>query len=203
MSSRYVPAWSFASAAARWCDNTEGKQLGEVVGEPAQLAVFFSALSCEALIAEFLNEATYISTDDLFGPRVSTLQRWTDGTNRLATASTSSVAAAKSIQGACQERGCYGLLVRTRNKLIHPRVHTELFDDAGHSIPDGSVERLVQDLRAPPARLPTVQPAFPSMIYTRAAARWALSVCLDMATLLHAVVEREFPEHWRTLVTKR
>lgn len=197
LTASYRPAWFFADAAARWVAECGHLDVDAHVPEAAHLALLYSAMSLEALIAQTLDdESGRIQVDDLFDRRISVANRWRQGAARLAVGTADSQAAAAEVGRECQDRGSLGLLLRARNKLVHGRVCTEVFDANGHSIQDGSIERLVRDLQAAPANLPVTRPAFPNIIQCRAAAEWARSVLGSMTRLLHRVSERPIDEQW-------
>lgn len=199
----YRPALSFAQTAVHWRDGVRGMRSDEIAGEPALLAVLYSAMSIEALICEGLaNLAGVSAAEDLLGDRVSVLDRWSKGAPLLSDGSTSSCAAVAAVTQHCKPTGPYGLLARSRNKLVHPRMHTEIIDSTGHAIRDGRLDSLVQDLTGPPTSLPSVRPAFPNMLKTPAAARWAVGTLAVMATLFHEARGVSIDIEWQDVLAK-
>lgn len=201
MRMRYVPAWSFAESSARWAHACSAAAPADFVGEPAFLSVLYSTLSLEALIAQMLADAPPgVQVEDLLEARVSVLRRWREGCERLGTRTPDSVEAVESVRQECLERGSLGLLVRSRNKLVHTRIHTEVFRADGSAIEDEQVDRLVADLREPPASLPATRPSFPNLLQCPAAAAWSRVVLGRMVRLLHRVVEVRLTPEWERVL---
>jgi len=196
---RYMPAWHFAELSRQW--QKQSAATPAKGNEPPLLALIYACLSCEALIAESLDaQSSSISVDDLFAARVSVIERWRTGTKRLSTGSSVSRGAVAAVRNECRDTGNYGLLVRSRNKLVHPRVHTEVLDSRGHAIQDGRVERLVDDLRRSVPTLPVTRPTFPSIVQNPASALWAVATMAMMVRHLYSVVEKALPDHWQRTI---
>lgn len=200
----YRPAWAFARSATSWLERaSEARSPPNHFGsENCFLAFMFSCLCLEAIIAEFLVDESAQNNNDLLHTRISLLQRWQDGVKRLGTGSAASVAAITVIDDLCKDKRPYGLLVRSRNKLIHPLAYTEVIDDSRHTILDGSIDNLVADLKAANLGLPESQPAFPHIIKCRPGAIWATNMMKEMIQLLHAVCDKPVEKMWSDVLDR-
>lgn len=198
---QYRPAWSYASSAVSWFQKIEhdGTPPNHFGSESCFLSFLFSCLSLEAIIAEFLSDHCE-SCEDLMHPGISVLQRWKTGMDRLSIDSEESIRATAELQTLCNDTRPYGLLVRSRNKLVHPKAYTEVMDDQGHRILDGSIERLVSDLKSAQLGLPESQPAFPHIIKCRQGSEWAVKLMKEMILLIHMAGGVEVKNQWKTVL---
>lgn len=196
--SNYRPAWSYAKSAVNWLKKTSesGETPNHIVSESCFLSFLFSSLCLEAIIAQFLTDESSQNNDGLLNTRIGLLKRWQDGVQRLCTGSAKSQTAVASIRNLCKDKNAYGLLVRSRNKLIHPRAYTEVIDDSGHRILDGSINNLVSDLKDAKLGLPESQPAFPQIVMCRSGALWAAQTMKEMVKLLYQVKEKSLEDTW-------
>lgn len=199
ISVRYRPAWSYAMKAREWLEkipSTDGAPL-HIGEEGAFIALTYSSLCLEALIDECLTDHTSASHADLFEPRVSVARRWHEGITRLAGKSPEAVRAVAVVQAMCKDKQPYGLLIRARNKLVHPRAYEEVIDENGHNIRDGSIEHLVNDLRSANLGLPETCPAFPHIVQCLPAAKWAVGTMQQIVTLTYEAMEKPLEERWQ------
>ncbi len=196
----HEPAWSFATAAASWAEKAKSLQGPFYIGEPARLALIYSALSLEAFVDEQLvrrvPEPQYAP---LYRKGLSLTQRWEQAAALLVTPDPDSQAALGRLKSECQDKGNYGLLVRARNKLVHPRVHIEVFDEAGHAIKSGTLENLIKDLQTLSWYPAGIQPAFPHAVECLASADWSVTTLEDLVQLWYRVVGEALPERWRNI----
>lgn len=200
----YRPAWSYATSAVTWLERSSeiGSPPNHFGSEHCFLALLFSCLCLEAIIAEFLTDESSQNNDDLFNARIPISQRWKEGVPRIGTGSASSQSAIATIIELCQDKKPYGLLVRSRNKLIHPQAYTEVMDDFGHQILDKKIGDLVADLKAANLGLPDTTPAFPHIIKCRPGAVWATGLMKEMLVLIHAVREKHIDEKWNDVLQR-
>ncbi|MCF6150445.1 MAG: hypothetical protein E3K37_17555 [Candidatus Kuenenia sp.] len=200
--SNYRPAWNYAKLAVNWLKKTSesGETPNHIDSESCFLSFLFSSLCLEAIIAQFLTDESSQNNDDLLNTRTDLLKRWRDGVQRLCTGSAKSKTAVISILNLCREKNTYGLLVRSRNKLIHPRAYTEVIDDSGHCILEGSVSSFVSDLKAANPGLPESKPAFPQIVKCRPAALWVAQTMKEMVKLLYQVREKPLEDIWNEVL---
>lgn len=197
----YKPAWSFGVKAVAWRDAAlaePGKPDGAGTDE-GELTLIYSAIALESFIAEQI--ATRLVGPDaeaLLSTKVSIQQRWTRATQKLAPATHAAQAACEEIRQLCLDAGDYGLLVRSRNKLVHPRMHTETLNDAGHSIDHAQISRLVDDLAR--LGLPRINPVFPHLITNCRFAEFSVNVLGRLISAFYRAVGQDVPESWRTLL---
>jgi hypothetical protein len=127
---------------------------------------------------------------------VSLPQRWAQATDLLKASTPPAQHAVTAIAAACQDTGIFGLLVRARNKLIHPRLYVEVGGASGYWIDNDSLGRLIQELQAPPVSLPYFVAAFPGMVTCAASARWSRRTLATMVRLFFDVVAETLPQEW-------
>ena len=161
------------------------------------LVLLYSLLSLEAFISEQLSdrlpspEYAY-----LYKRNVSLAKRWEKATDLLKASTSPAQKAVTDITAACQDTGLFRLLIRTRNKLIHPELYVEIGDASGDRISDDSLERLIKNLQEPPVSLPYFSAAFPGMVTCAASARWARSTLATMVRLFFDAVDENLPQEW-------
>jgi hypothetical protein len=118
------------------------------------LVLLYSLLSLEAFISEQLSDRRQPPEyTHLYCSHVSRAQRWAKATDLLKASTSPAQHAVTAITAACQDTGLFGLLVRTHNKLIHPRLYVEV----GDRIDNDPLGRLIKDLEAPPVSLTEVR----------------------------------------------
>lgn len=200
MTTEYRPALFFAKTACQWYSKIADKPSETLTVHEAQLVLMYSSMSLEALIAQKLHHfSECMQVDDLFSSSVSVMQRWRSGAGRLAANTEDAKEALAEIEKNCRDNGFYGLLVRSRNKLVHPRVHTEIFDDDGHHIEDGSVSNLVQQLSTV-GGLPMKRPAYPHILNCVGMADYAKHTLSLMTNLLFRTIDQPVPTEWQEFV---
>jgi len=193
----YRPALAFARRAKEWHEATARLDSPHGMGEPPMLVLLYSLLSLEAFISEELSDRRQPPEyHHLYRSNVSLAQRWAKATDLLKASTSPAQHAVTAITAACQDTGLFGLLVRTRNKLIHPRLYVEVGDASGDRIDDDSLERLIKDLQAPPVSLPYFSAAFPGMVTCAASARWSRSTLATMVRLFFDAVAETLPQEW-------
>ena len=193
----YRPALAFARRAKEWHEATARLDSPHGMGEPPMLVLLYCLLSLEAFISEQLSDrrppAEYAQ---LYRNHLPLTQRWVKATNLLKAPTSPAQHALAGITAACKDTGIFGLLVRTRNKLVHPRLSVEVGDVSGDRIEDGSLKRLIKDLQAPPVSLPYLSATFPGMVTCAASARWSRSTLGTMVRLFFDVVAETLPQEW-------
>lgn len=198
---KYEPAWSFAESARRRYAEVPKLPPPYHIGEASLLVFIYSTLSLEAFISEALvsrqPEDRYLP---LLDRKVHLTSRWIEGSVLCAGKSNSCQSALEDIRNECSDLGNYGLMVRARNKLVHPKVHKEILDEQGHKIRDDSIDRLVSELQQPPANLPDLMPAFPDLIKCAASAKWSLLTLSRMVRLFYEAVGEAIGDSWQKVL---
>lgn len=200
------PAWAFAKSAREWYEKIPEPPPPDNlynIGEPARLVFLYSCLSLEAFIAEELVSRTSESQyGPLFERGVPITVRWRKAARLCACETASAQRALENLVEECKDTKNYGLMVRARNKLVHPKVHKEILDDRGYIISDSKIERLVADLQKPPANLPDdlPKPSFPRIIECGDSAKWSLQTLSRMIRLFYNVVDESISDHWKDVL---
>ena len=193
----YRPALSFARHAKVWHEATAKLTSPHQIGEAPMLVLLYCSLSLEAFISEQLCERrTESEYGYLYARNIALTTRWAKGTALAAGSSPKAHEAVKQVALECCERGHYGLLVRARNKLVHPRLLTEVGGVLGDRVMDGSLDQLINDLQAPPVSLPYFSAAFPGMLTCAASAHWSRRTLTRMVRLFFESVDAELPVEW-------
>lgn len=200
MRSSTGPAWAFAERAKFWQGQASELPLPYRVGEPGRLALLYAALALEAFIADELTIRLPpdISKELLESKKFTAARRWVAGAEKLAASGSLAHQALDRLRIACADCGSYGLLVRCRNKLVHPRSHAEFVDEHGHLVPE-TLSRLISALEKAAGPLPPVVPTFPLALESAVTADWAVQTTSEMVATFYACVGEVVPDQWSSL----
>jgi len=196
--SEYFPALSFYKSAKKWCKEAQLVNNKIEVGEPGRLCLIYAAFTLESFISEELwNRLPEPEYNRLFNNRVrfSIRHKWTQGCDFLSTPENSSQEGLSIISNECSDKGGYGLLVRSRNKLIHPKYHKEVFENDKHEILDRSLNTLITDLKDA-HNFPQYIDSFPDIIISADAALWYHNIVQNMIRSFYLSINEPLQESW-------
>lgn len=198
ITSSYVPAWHFLLTAQKYSELAQ-ESCKKSGGDDGEISLIFSAMVMEAFIAQEIYSRVPASQQEVYfrHPNDNILRRWFVATSSFAKSSTLAQAALGQIRQSCKEDDSYGLLVRSRNKLIHAKVHTEVMDDAGKVTLDASIERLVSAFRSKVPGIPVGNPVFPDVVTCYDATVFFLATVKYMIGKFYAAVEEPVPTNWQ------
>lgn len=195
----YNPAVRFARYARNWYSETVVLATPSHTGEPPLLVLLYSVMSLEAFLDEQLDARLGAAGKNTFLQKhkcASLMARWSSALKQLATSDQDAQDALRTLGNACKDDGTFGLLVRARNKLVHPGRVTEVSDASGDKIENDSIDRLIQQVKAPPVSIPYISAQFPGMLTCRASAEWSLQTLRLMVTGFYTVVSEPLPAEW-------
>jgi len=200
----YRPAWSYAERAVGWLnDISEQGQTEERYGAEAPfLAFLYSSLCLESVVMEFVVESGSSDITQEVSGVGSILGRWRKAAKLLQTGHDESTKSYRNICNLTKDMGAYGLLVRSRNHIVHPSIHTETAGESDHEVQNDSIERLVSDLKRSDFGLPSPTPVFPNIVKSQSGALWACRTMRELICELHQVCEIPINEQWQSTFAK-
>lgn len=145
-------------------------------GEPPLLVLLYSVMALEAFLDEQLDARLGTAGRKAFlveHHKSKLTVRWSSAVKQLAKFDPLAQEALQDMVTACKDDSSFDLLVRARNKLVHPGRFTEKSDAVRDKIEDDSIDRLIQEVHKPPVSLPHISAQFPAMLTCRASARWS------------------------------
>lgn len=195
----YKPAIGFARRAHRWYGRVLTLENEHGIGEPPLLVLLYSVMALEAFLDEQLDARLGTAGRKAFlveHHKSKLTVRWSSAVRQLASPDPRSQEAVKDIQVACKDDHSFDLLVRARNKLIHPGRVTEVSNAAADRIEDDSIDRLIREVHKPPVSLPHISAQFPGMLTCRASARWSLDTLQFLVTGFFRIVSEPLQDDW-------
>lgn len=195
----YKPAMVFARRAHKWYGRALSLENKDSTGEPPFLVLLYSVMALEAFLDEQLDARLGTAGRTAFltaHEKTSLTVRWLSAVKQLAKSDPKAQKAVLDIETACKDNQKFGLLVRARNKLMHPGRVKETSDPMRDKIEDNSIDRLIQELHKPPVSLPHISAQYPAMLTCRASATWSFGTLQLMITAFFRAASEALPDDW-------